>query len=181
MTTPTFDAPGLTDAQPAAGAPDEETPDLSVGSLSTDLADLAAELAPITTETVDLEVPLRPGYSVRCRTDFTGLDLDKWRKAARDKKFIDGIDTIKLAALLIGATCTAILKGGREVLSDGAVVTFATAEFRGQLGTTVVEQAVRRFYGQEGHVDAAGRRLLNEAGWGEEVYVVDPTTPTPAR
>lgn len=185
---PEFDAPSLTTQDPTVTAATGSTapmydptgdtsiePDLTVGSDSSDLEALAAEFATVTAEPVNLEVPLRPGYSVRCRTDFTGKDLDKWRKAARDKGFVDGIDGVKFSALIIGATCIAILKAGREVLSDGRAVSFATPEFRGTLGTRDVDTAVRRFFAQEGHVDSAARRLLNEAGWGEEVYVVDPT------
>jgi hypothetical protein len=166
-----FTAPGtIVDPDPI------NDPDLSVGAEASDLQALADELAPTITEPVDVEVPLRPGYALRCRTDFTGKDLDKWRKAARDKGFVEGIDGVKFSALILGATTVAVLKNGRPITSQGSDVTFATAEFRGMLGTRDVETSVRKMFGQEGHVDGAARRLLTEAGWGEEVYSVDPTS-----
>ena len=172
-----FTAPGLAgtdlDEQPTE---QPEPIDLSVGATSTALEDLEADLQPVVTEPVVIPVENRPGYALRCRTDFTGKDLDKWRKLAKDKSFADGIDGVKLSSLVLGATCIAVTKHGADVLEDGRPVTFQSAAFRGMLGVRDIDPAVRRFFGAEGKVEASARTLLNAAGWGEEVYVLDPTS-----
>lgn len=175
-----FTAPGLsdpTDDQPGDAEQPPTPEDLPIGTEVSDLEALATELAPVTLEPCTIEVPMRPGYAIRCRTDFTGKDLDTWRGKAKDKRFSDGLDGIKAAALTLGATCIAILRNGRPVLNDGEPVTFSTPAFMGQFGTRDVDHTVRRFFGSEGHVDDAANRLLREAGYGGgEVTVSDPTS-----
>lgn len=165
---------------PAANAPDlVGDPDLDTLALGADPSDydqLDDELVAITDLTALIEVPKRPSYAIRCRTDYTGLDVDLIRKKCRDKKFTDGIDGIKFASLLLASTCVAIVRNGADLELDGeAPITFTSKALQTRMGTTTAADTVRKFYGLEGHVDAAGRRLMNEAGYGDDVYAMDPT------
>jgi hypothetical protein len=168
-----FTAPGV-DTDQRTGDPDLD--DLALGADSSDYDELDAELAAIADLTTVIEVPKRPGYALRLRTDFTGLDIDLIRKKCRDKKFSDGIDGVKFASLLLASMTTAVLRHGEELELDGvSPVTLTSKALQEKLGTTTADATVRKFYGLEGHVDAAGRRLMSEAGYGDEVYTVDPT------
>lgn len=175
MTDNTFAAPGLRDLDEdrldpdLAGIGDEAEP--------TELDDLRAELTAAVTPTTTINVEGRPGYAVKFRTDFTGRDIDTLRKRAKNKRFTDGVDGIKFAALLLAFTCKGITRKGEplELGQAGDVVTFTTPELQEMLGTNDADSTVRKFYGLEGHADAAARRLMVEAGWGDEADVSDPT------
>lgn len=168
--------PEFTD--PTATARHQGDPDLDelLAGEGSDYDDLGDELDELADLTAVLEVPKRPAYGVRCRTDYTGLDTDLIRKKCRDKKFSDGIDGVKFAALLIASQTVEILRHGEPLELDGVTpVTFTSKPLQERMGTTTADQTVRKFYGLEGHVDAAGRRLMNEAGYGDDVYAMDPT------
>ena len=159
-----------------APAPNPDLDGLEVGDQGSELDDLDAELTATVAATALIEVLGRDGYAVRCRTDFTGRDLDNIRKQARDKRYSDGLDGIKVAGLLIALTAKAITRNGVDLVLDGeSPVTFTSKPLQARYGTSSAYDTVRAFYGLEGHVDAAGRRLMGEAGWGDEVYAVDPT------
>ena len=160
--------------------PDLDT--LDQGEDRSDLDDLTAELTATVAPTTTIPVLGRAGYAVRFRTDFTGRDLDALRKKARNKRFTDGVDGIRFAALLLAFACQGITRNGRELGEDLNVdgpVTFTTAELQQLIGTdrdpNPADATVRKFYGLEGHVDSAARRLMTEAGWGDEVDAMDPT------
>lgn len=171
-----FTAPGVRDL-----TGDEELDSLLAdqGGDTSDLEDLRAELSAAVTPTTTIPITGRAGdYAVRFRTDFTGRDLDLLRKKAKDKKFADGIDGVKFAALLLAFTCQGITRGGAElseVLGLDAPVTFVTRELQELMATSTADATVRALYGLEGAVDAAARRLMTEAGWGDEVDAMDPT------
>ena len=172
-TTPSFDGPGLRDQ--AHPDPDLDGLD-ALGSEGSDLDDLRNELTAKVAETTTIPVTGRPGYAVRCRLDFTSRDLDGLRKRCKDKRFVDKVDGIKFAALLLALTTVAVVRHGRDLELEGvSPVTFTTPEFQGVYGTADAQSTVRAFYGLEGHVDAASRVLLEEAGWGDEAYAADPT------
>jgi hypothetical protein len=182
-----FDAPGTPDLDETPGAPSlsradtaDADPDLAVlgdvGQDDSDLASIEAELAAAVTPTTIIKVEGRPGWSVRYRTDFTGKDLDGLRKNAKDRRFADGVDGIKFAALLLALTCQGIRRHGQDLELDGASpVTFTSPELQSLLGTRDANSTVRKLYGLEGHVDAAARKLMAEAGWGDEADLADPT------
>lgn len=182
-----FTAPGVAASNRLEDAVDEyrdaiaQDPDLAgLGDeeVSSDLDDLRAELNADVSPTTSIPVLGRPGYAVRFRTDFTGRDLDLLRKRAKDRKMSDGIDGVKFASLLLAFTAQGITRAGAELseqLGTTAPVTFTTREFQELMGTTTADTTVRKFYGLEGHVDAAARRLMTEAGWGDEVDAMDPT------
>lgn len=147
-------------------------PDVADGD---DLSAIAAELTAAVVPTIDLAVPTRPGWVLRCRANFGAKAVDGYRKAAADKRFTDKIDGGKMSALVIGANTVAILRNGVEVNVDGKPATFATPAFRQALGADSVATAVRTVYGLDGHLEAAALRLMTEAGYGDEAIVSDPT------
>lgn len=169
---PDFTAPGTPDldehVDPDLGDLDRDEP--------SDLDNIADELTAQVTPTTDIKVTGRPGYAVRCRLDFTGRDLDSLRKRAKDKKFVDGIDGVKFGALLLALTCTAIIRNGVELELDGvAPQTFTSKQLQELYGTTSAVDTARKFYALDGHLDAAARKLMDVAGWGDEADEADPT------
>lgn len=164
------DLEALTGGNPAAG--------MGAGS---ELDDLKAELHADVTATEVLAVDGRPRYSVRFRTDFTGKDLDLCRQLSRDKSYEDKLDGVKFGALLLAKTCVHILRDGQVLELGGKVATLTEPEFMDLMlrpderGPLKAVDVVRRFYGLDGHVDAAARKLLEVAGWGDEARKADPT------
>ena len=162
-------------------APEPLDPDLALDGddeAGSDLDDLRAELTAAITPTTTIPVPGRPRYAVRFRTDFTGKDLDGLRKKAKDKRMSGGVDGVRFASLLLALTCQGITRDGVELseqLGVSGPVTFTTRELQELLGTPNADSTVRALYGLEGHVDSAARRLMVEAGWGDEVDAMDPT------
>jgi hypothetical protein len=160
---------------PAANL-DPDLGDLELGTEDSDYDQLDDELTVIVEATTLIEVPKRPGYAIRCRTDYTGLDVELIRKKCRDKKFADGIDGVKFASLLLASTCVAVVRNGADLELDGeSPITFVSKPLQTRMGTTTAADTVLKFYVREGHVDAAAGRLSREAGWGDEVYTADPT------
>lgn len=158
-------------ADPDLGALDKLEP-------SSDLEDIRAELTATVTPTTTIEVTGRPGYSVTFRTDFTGKDLDLLRHRCKNRRFVDGFDGVKFAALLLGFTCQGITRKGTDLadqLDTTGPVTFATRALQELYGTADVDSTVRKFYGLEGHVSTTATQLMTEAGWDDEATVADPT------
>lgn len=175
---PEFTAPGTPRDTDVDDRIDPDLDGLGRDEGSSDLDDLRAELLADVAPTTLIPVTGRAGYAVRFRTDFTGQDLDSLRKRAKNKRMSDGIDGIKFAALLLAFTCQGITRNGRELSEDldlDRPVTFTSREFQELIGTSSADESVRKFYGLEGHVDASARRLMAEAGWGDEVDALDPT------
>lgn len=170
----------MTDQPRTFGSPalDEVDPDLAgLDELdeASDFDELRAELAAAVTATVTLPVDGRPGWAVRYRADFTGANVDAFRKRAKDRKFVDGVDGIKFAAILLASQAVAIVRRGKDVELEGKPATFQSRDFMDLVGGSGAVDTVRKFYGLDGHVDAAARALMVEAGWGDEVSAADPT------
>lgn len=173
-TARTFGTPPDLDAP--LGDPDLDALDDS--EEPSDLDDLRAELNAEVAPSTVLKVEGRPGYAVRCRINFTGKDIDGLRRQAKDKRFADGVDGVKFAALLLAVTCQGITRNGKPLedsLGVDGPITFTSRELQELLGTPDANSTVRKLYGLEGHVDAAARRLMAEAGWGDEADLADPT------
>lgn len=151
---------------------------LGLDEAGSDLDELRAELNADVSPTVTLKVEGRPGWAVIYRIDFTGKDVDGVRRQAKDKRFADGVDGVKFAAILLALTCQGITRNGvplEETIGEDKPVTFTSRSLQELLGTHDANSTVRKVYGLEGHVDAAARRLMAEAGWGDEADLADPT------
>lgn len=171
--------PGARHADPDLAALFDDSP----ATPADDLDDLRSELSQDLDNTTTLPVEGRERYTVRFRTDFTGKELDKLRQTSRDKSFADKIDGPKFGALLIATTCLAVLRDGKPIpLESGREATFMEPEFLDLLkrdadGRAPIKAvtAIQRFYGGDGKVDAQARKLMEIAGWGDEVAEADPT------
>lgn len=161
------------------GDPDLEAPG-ALEETSTDEDDLRAELTADLIPTVTIPVPGRPRYSVTYRIDLiTGKYLDKLRKRAKDKSYTDGIDGVRFASIGLAELCTAINRDDAPLELDGTVATFTHRAFQDLIGAPSALPALHKLYGgREGNIDAAMRKLMDEAGWGDDAVSVDPTTPT---
>lgn len=123
-----------------------------------------------------IEVPERPGVTIRVRPHITQHQMKSWRKnAGEDTKA--GLDATKFACSVIGHTTIGIFVNGQEVLNkDGVAVNFASPEILEMTQTTrPLPDCVREFFGIDPHVEAAALAIMEHAGFGDTVDTVDPT------
>lgn len=119
---------------------------------------------------VFINVPERPGVSLRISPNITQGQVRKWRRdAGEDSK--NGMDATKFATFVIGHTTEAILVNDEEVKDDdGYVVTFVSEEVLAMTQTSrPVPDAVRKFFGLDPHVEAAALAILDAAGFGDTI------------
>ena len=125
---------------------------------------------------VYLEVPERPGVTVKISPNITQHQLRSWRKnAGEDTK--NGLDATRFACAVIGHTTMAICINGEEVTNDdGVILTFASPEIMKMTNTTrPLPDCVREFFGIDPHVEAAALAIMEAAGYSDTVEAVDPT------
>lgn len=165
------DGPGYyaDDDGPELGAPTE-----APGS---PLADLERELlVDLGDGHTRLEVDGRPGWVAVYRRDFTGEDLERFRKRAKKGK---RVDPIHFGAILIAATMVRLEKGGAPVedpdLADGTPLTVRSSYLSTLYGTPSAAETARRFFGTDGYVNAQCEGILEAAGWGDEAVDADPS------
>lgn len=132
------------------------------------------EVAP---DLLTLDVPLRPGWAVRYRADVDVQHLNAWTKRARNKQMEQGVDTHKLACLILASTCDCIVKDGEDVEDpDGGPMTFRSAAFLEMFDTTSTAEGVAAWYGADGHAIVASEKVLVASGFDpDSVVAVDPT------
>ena len=123
-----------------------------------------------------IEVPERPGVTVKVRPQITQHQMKSWRKnAGEDTKA--GLDATKFACSVIGHTTIGIYINGQEATNkDGIPLTFASPEILEMTHTTrPLPDCVREFFGLDPHVEAAALAIMEHAGFGDTVDAVDPT------
>lgn len=163
-----FSAPG------AGRTGDADTDDLRpVGAGEVNLlASLKDELtAELEEELEPLEVPERPGWAVVYSKAIDNDSLKAWRKRAKDGK---GVNELRLAAIILGNQCRRIVRNGVTVTAGtDEPVTFRDAAFHDLYGVGTAREAIRAFYGLDGHVLSAAVRVTEEAGYGAELDDLD--------
>lgn len=124
-----------------------------------------------------IDVPERPGISLRISPNITQHQMRSWRKNSGENTK-NGFDPTKFACYVVGHTCTGIFFDGEEALnSDGHQLTFASAEILDMTNSTrPIPDCVQAFFGIDPHVEAAALTIMDAAGYGDEVEQVDPTT-----
>lgn len=125
---------------------------------------------------VEINIPERPGVSLRISPNVTQNQLRAWRKnAGEDTK--NGMDTVKFACAVVAHTTVAILIDGEVAQSDaGHDMTFASPEILQMTGTTrPYPDCVKAFFGIEPHIESAAVAIMEAAGYGDTVDAVDPT------
>lgn len=123
-----------------------------------------------------IEVPERPGVTIKVSPNITQNQLRAWRKnAGEDSK--SGLDATKFACAVVGHTTEAICMNGEEVTNDdGVTLTFASPEILEMTNTTrPLPDCVREFFGIDPHVEAAALAIMEAAGYSDTVETVDPT------
>lgn len=123
-----------------------------------------------------VDIPERPGLSLRISPNITQQDLRKWRKNAGEETKA-GMDTVKFACQVIAHTTTGFILNGEVVKDDeGYECTFGSAEILEMTNTTRPHpDAVKAIFGIEPHIEAAAVAIMEAAGYGDQVDAVDPT------
>lgn len=125
---------------------------------------------------VRLDVPERPGVSLRISPNISQHQLKQWRKqSGEDSKA--GLDSIKFSCHVIGHTTVGICFDGEEVEdAEGYPLNFAAADILQMTDTTrPIPEAVRAFFGVDPHLEAAALAILDAAGYSDTVDTTDPT------
>lgn len=128
-------------------------------------------------------VPKRPGVSVQFNTAIDADRVDIWRKRSekgkgRNREF----DGMKFSLIVIANQCTGFFINGEEVLDgDGEPVTFRSPVIREFLRLPDIasfDLIIKKLYVADGHVISVADRIIEEAGFGEDVPEDDenPTT-----
>lgn len=119
---------------------------------------------------VYINVPERPGVTLRISPNISQSQVRKWRKEAGEETK-NGMDATKFATLVIGHTTEGILFNDQEVKDEqGFDITFASDEVLKMTNTTrPVPDAVRAFFGLDPHVEAAALAILDSAGFGDTI------------
>lgn len=117
-----------------------------------------------------INVPERPGVSLKISPNITQSQVRKWRREAGEESK-NGMDATKFATFVIGHTTEAILLNDQEVKSDaGFDLNFASDEVLAMTKTArPVPDAVRAFFGLDPHVEAAALAILDAAGFGDTI------------
>lgn len=182
MPDPIIDLSGA----PAAGYEDPTDAELEADAAAadtpapTDLATLEAELREdLAAQPIRLNVSGRDGYVAVYRGDFTGEDVEKYRKASRRKgrrNTEDDVDGVKFAGLLLTRTIVHIERNGEVIVdSAGDPLTFSSPALQDIYDVNSAIDCARRFFGGDGRLDAQAGALIAEAGWGDEALTADPS------
>jgi hypothetical protein len=125
---------------------------------------------------VYLEVPERPGVTLKISPNISQHDMRRWRKACGEESK-NGLDATKFGCYVIGHTTIGICIDGEEVLdADGYPLGFASEEVLAMTETTkALPDCVREFFGVDPHIESAALAILDASGYGDTVDTVDPT------
>lgn len=123
-----------------------------------------------------IEVPERPGVTIKVSPNINQNQLRAWRKNAGEETK-HGLDPTKFACQVVGHTTEAICINGEEVTNEqGITLTFASPEILEMTNTTrPLPDCVREFFGIDPHVEAAALAIMEHAGYSDTVETVDPT------
>lgn len=126
-----------------------------------------------------LVIPSRNGVSVKFDANIDADMLNAWRKKCqkRDRRTgMDVPDPVKLACTILGNQAREIRMEGQPVRVDGEPVLFYSPELHEMVGAHSTLEAVRMLFGVDGHLLDAADRVVDAAGYGDEVEEApDPT------
>ncbi len=130
----------------------------------------------VTRPDIEIEVPERAGVTVRFSPNITNEQLKSWRRNSTNRK-TDELDSIKFSCYVVGQTIEGIYFNDELVQdSAGNVVTFASPEILEMTNTTrPLPDAIRAFYATDPHLESVAIKILDYAGYGDEVEAEDPT------
>ena len=119
---------------------------------------------------IEIPVPEREGVIVKYSPNISQNQLKAWRRNSGENSK-DGFDTIKFACYVVGSTCRGFLINEEEVMADnGEPYTFASREIMEMTGDTrPIPDGIRNFFGIDPHLEATALKILDFAGYGEDV------------
>jgi hypothetical protein len=125
---------------------------------------------------VYIDVPERPGVTLKISPNITQNQMRNWRKQAGEDTR-NGMDGTRFACSVIGHTTIGICMNNEEVFDDdGNELTFASPLVLKMTDTTrPLPDCVREFFGVDPHIEAAALAILDAAGYSDTVETVDPT------
>lgn len=126
---------------------------------------------------IEIPIPEREGVVVKYSPNITQNQLKAWRRNSGENSK-DGFDTVKFACYVVGSCCRGFLINEEEVMSDnGQPYTFASKEIMEMTGDTrPIPDGIRNFFGIDPHLEATALKILDYAGYGDEVEdAVNPT------
>lgn len=131
--------------------------------------------AQVTRPEVLIEVPARPDITILVSPNIDQSEIKAWRKRAGEGTK-NGFDANKFARVIIAGTCRGIFMDGEEAFTEeGNPLTFASPPIQEMLSAADPFDAVKKLYALDPHLEAAAGAILDAAGYGDEVNVVDPT------
>lgn len=130
----------------------------------------------VTRPEIEIAVPEREGVTVKFSPNITTEQLKAWRRNSTNKK-TDELDSVKFSCYVVGQTVTGIYFNGEIVEDDSGVpITFASPAILEMTKTTrPLPDAIRAFYAVDPHLENTALKILDHAGYGEDVDTEDPT------
>lgn len=130
----------------------------------------------VTRPEIEIAVPERPGVTVRFSPNITNERLKAWRRNCTNRK-TEELDSIKFSCYIIGQTVTGIYFNDELVLdNDGNIITFASPVMMEMTGTDrPLPDAIRAFYGVDPHIENVALKILDYAGYGDDIDAENPT------
>lgn len=151
---------------------DEEVADVAPSKI---LDELRAELEKeVERPLIEIVVPERPNISLRFNPNITQSKLTSWRNnsGVKTKK---GLNSVKFSTYVIGDTCVGIyIDGELAVNDDGVALTFGSEVIWEMSNSSDPVEAIKAMFGVEPHLEAVAIKIIEEAGYGEEVDAQDP-------
>lgn len=144
---------------------------------ATILDQLKMEIAKeVTRPEIEISVPERKGVTVRFSPNISNDQLKAWRRNSTNRK-TDELDSIKFSCYIIGQTVTGIYFNDELVLDDeGNAITFASPVMMEMTETDrPLPDAIRAFYAVDPHLENTALKILDFAGYGEDVDAENPT------
>jgi hypothetical protein len=116
-------------------------------------------------------VPTRPTIEVEFDVDIDANILQMWQKRSRDTSLPDNLDIRKFSSIVLLDRCRGIYVQGQKVVdtTSGENVTFNHPILCGMLGVTRPIDAVKAMYGPDAAIMQTTQRVMEEAGYGDEV------------
>lgn len=121
-----------------------------------------------------IEVPERPGMTIRYSPNITQHQIKAWRRASGAERK-EGLDAVRFSCHVLANTCTGFFLNGHEVTENGEPVTFGDELIMSMVDAIRVFDCVRAVYGLDPHVEGAALAVLDAAGFNDDVEQVDPT------
>lgn len=138
---------------------------------------------PVELEPILIPIPSRPNLSLRFDVNIDSFKFGRWTE--RSIRKVGGKpmpDPRSLACMVIANQMRGILVHGEEAIKeDGSSVTFIGPDLCSMLGLPEGSdrtEIVRALIGSDGHILAISNRILDAAGYGDDVISEDDENPT---